>query len=272
MEFCEEQGEVLAFFCGQTGHLSALRANLVTVSKPCYSSCVKGFFLPVKWSCALLLLLAFPLVGAPAQIAPELHEPGVLYFDGNLPDKVAATLHTATTVYLRRDFQTALAALYAGQKVELIGMSPEGYLLKTNYRNNTITGWIRPEDLPSGIDPALFAQARKNQAHRDAVAVAITNKSVIVGMTPDEVKEAVGRPEQVASRVDPNGAALTWIYTTYREEPQYQYTLDAFGRPVLQTYYVKIPIGQMIIAFVNGVVISVEQHKTDPNSPGVVTN
>ena len=231
---------------------------------------MKGLFLPVKWSCALLL--AFSMVGAPAQIALELQEQGVLYFDGNLPNKVTAALHTATTVYLRRDFQTALAALYPGQKVELIGMSPEGYLLKTNYRNNTMTGWIRPEDLPSGIDPAIFAEAKKNQAHHDAVAVAITNKSVIQGMTPDEVKQSVGRPEQVASRVDPSGTALTWIYTTYREEPQYEYSLNAFGRPVLQTYYVKIPIGQLIVAFANGAVISVEQHKTDPNSPGVVTD
>jgi len=237
--------------------------------KPCYDSIVKGFILPV-WSCALLL--AFSMAMAPAQIAPELREDGVLYFDGNLPDKVTATLHTGTTVYLRRDFQMALAALYSGQKVELIGMSPEGYLLKTNYRNNTITGWIRPEDLPSGIDPAIFTQARKNQAHHDAVAVAITNKSVIQGMTPDEVKQSVGRPEQVASRVDPNGTALTWIYTTYREDPQYEYTLDIYGRPILQTYYVKVPIGQLIVAFANGAVISVVEHKTDPNSPGVVTN
>jgi hypothetical protein len=224
----------------------------------------------MTWSCALLLVLS--MVGAPAQIAPELREEGVLYFDGNLPDKVTATLHTGTTVYLRRDFQMALAALYAGQKIELIGMSPEGYLLKATYRNNTITGWIRPEDLPSGIDPAIFAEAKKNQAHRDAVAVAIANKSVVQGMTPDEVKQSVGRPEQVASRIDPNGSALTWIYTTYREEPQYSYALDVFGRPVLQTYYVKIPIGQLIVDFANGAVISVEEHKTDPNSPGVVTN
>jgi hypothetical protein len=240
------------------------------VSKPCYAFVVKGLFLPVKWSCALLL--AFSLAGAPAQIVPELREEGVLYFDGNLPDKVTATLHAATTVYLRRDFQMALAGLYSGQKVELIGMSPEGYLLKTNYRNNTITGWIRPEDLPSGIDPAIFAEAKKNQAHRDAVAVAITNKSVIQGMTPDEVKQAVGRPEQVASRIDPSGSALTWIYTTYRKEPQYEYAFDAFGRPVQRTYYVKIPIGQLIVAFANGAVISVEQHMTDPSSPGAVTN
>jgi hypothetical protein len=232
---------------------------------------VKGTFPPGKWNCALLLL-AFSAVSALADIDPALREDGVLYFDGNLPDKVTATLHTGTTVYLRRDFQTALAALYAGQKVELIGMSPEGYLLKTNYRNNSITGWIRPEDLPSGIDPALFAEAKKNQAHRDAVGVAIANKSVIQGMTPDEVKQSVGRPEQISSKVDPNGSALTWVYTTYEEQPQYQYSLDAFGRPVLNTYYVKIPVGQMIINFANGVVFSVEQHKTDPSSPGVVTN
>lgn len=240
-------------------------------SKSCYGSGVKGIFPPVKRSCTLLLLALF-MAGASAQIAPELREDGVLYFDGNLPDKITATLHTTTTVYLHRDFQMALAALYAGQKVELIGMSPEGYLLKTNYRNNTTTGWIRPADLPSGIDPALFAEAKKNQAHRDVVAVAIANKSVIQGMTPDEVKESLGRPERVSSRIDPSGSALTWVYTTYVEQPQYQYSLDAFGRPVLQTYYVKIPVGQMIVDFTNGAVVSVEQHKTDPNSPGVVTN
>jgi hypothetical protein len=224
----------------------------------------------MKWSCALLL--AFSMGSVSAQMDPALREDGVLYFDGNLPDKVIATLHTATTVYLHRDFQMALAALYPGQKIELIGMSPDGYLLKTNYRNNTVSGWIRPDDLPSGIDPALFAEAKRNQAHRDAVDVAIANKDVIQGMTPDEVKQSVGRPEQIASRVDPSGSALTWIYTTYREEPQYQYSLDPYGRPILQTYYVKIPIGQLIVAFANGTVISVEEHRTDPNSPGVVTN
>jgi hypothetical protein len=231
---------------------------------------VRGPFLPLAWSCALLLALS--TLDARAQLDPALREEGVLYFDGNLPNKVMATIHTGTTVYLRRDFQTALAALYTGQKVELIGMSPDGYLLKTTYRNNTVTGWIRPEDLPSGIDPTIFAEARKNQAHRDAVSVAITNKNVIRGMTPDEVKQAVGLPTQVASRIDANGSALTWVYTTYREDPQYQYAFDAFGRPLLQTYYVKIPIGQLIVAFVDGEVTSVEQQKTDPNSPGVVTN
>ena len=220
--------------------------------------------------CALLLLLS--VLGARADLDPALREQGVLYFEGNLPDKLVATIHTTTTLYLHRDYQMPLAALYDGQKVEIIGMAPEGYLLTTTLRNNTTTGWIKPSDLPSGIDPAIFVTAQKNQARHDAVAVAIANKNVIQGMTPDEVKRSVGAPNGVASKSDPHGDALTWIYTTYREDPQYEYGLDSFGHPVLQTYYVKVPVGQMVIQFVSGTVYSVEQHKTDPNNPGVVTN
>jgi hypothetical protein len=212
------------------------------------------------------------MVGAPAQIDPDLREQGVLYFEGNLPDKVTVTVHTDLTVYLHRDFQMALAAFGQGQELELIGMSPEGFLVKGNYRNNTVTGWIKPEDLPSGVDPSLFAEAKKNQEHHDAVAVAIANKSVIQGMTPDEVKESLGRPDQTSVHTDATGSVQTWVFTTYREVPQYSYALDAFGRAVLQTYYVKIPVGQMIVNFSNGAVTSFEEHKTDPNSPGVVTN
>jgi hypothetical protein len=220
--------------------------------------------------CALALALSTSW--AAAQIAPELREQGVLYFDGNLPNPIDATVNTVTTLYLHRDFQMALATVYPGQKVELIGMSQEGYLITTNYRNNTVTGWIAPTDLPSGIDPALFALAKKNQEHHDAVAVAVANKDVIQGMTPDEVTQSVGRPEQVSSLIDAHGSALSWVYTTYRQEPQYTYALNSFGRAVPQTYYVKVPIGQMIIDFSSGVVVSVERHDIDPNSPGVVTN
>lgn len=229
---------------------------------------MKGF--SILSSCVLALALS--LAPAQAQIAPELREQGVLYFEGNLPDKITATLQSSATVYLHRDFQTALAALYAGQNIELIGMSPDGFLLKANYRNNTLMGWIRPADLPPGIDPALFATAKKNQAHHDAVAAAITAKTVIQGMSPDEVKQAVGRPEGSSSHTDANGSVQSWTYTTYREDPQYTYAMNAYGQPFLQTTYIKVPIGQMQVDFVNGAVTAISQRKTDPNSPGIVTN
>ena len=231
---------------------------------------MKNLVLRWGWSFVWLLTLATsPIHG---QTAMELREEGVLYLEGNVEDKVTTTVKTTVAVYTHRDFRTALAAFYPGQKVELVGISPDGYLLKGSYRNNTVTGWIRPDELPPGIDPEIIAQAKKNQARHDAVAVAISNKSVIGGMTFDEVKAALGKPEQISSHEDANGMTTTWTYVTYRQDPQYNYALDPYGRVVLQTYYVKVPIGQKIIDFANGGVVGVTEHKTDPSSPGVVVN
>ena len=114
--------------------------------------------------------------------------------------------------------------------------------------------------------------AKDSQAHRDAVAVAITNKSVIPGMTPDEVKQALGKPEQESSGKDASGATLTWSYTTYRQDPQYTYYLDASGHAQLQIYYVKVAVGRLMIDFANGAVTRVTPHKVDLANPAIVTN
>jgi hypothetical protein len=231
---------------------------------------VKRTFRLAHLLCALALAGSF--LNLRADIAPELREEGILYFDQNLPGRIFATVHSNTTIYIRRNFQTALGAAYPGQKIELLGMAPDGYLVKTQYRNNTITGWLQPQDLPSGINPSIFDEAKKNQQRRDTVAVAIANKNVIQGMSPEEVKQAVGKPDQVTTRTDPNGESTVWTYTTYREDPQYEYSLNAFGQPVLQTYYVKVPIGQLVVAFGPNGVASITQRKSDPNGAGIVTN
>jgi hypothetical protein len=218
------------------------------------------------------MLLALAPAWTKADTDPDLREDGVLYFEDNLPSKIIATVHAPTTIYLRRDFQSALAGLDPGAKIELVGMSPEGFLVKGTYRNNTVAGWIRPGDLPPGIDPGLFEQARKNQARNDAVAAAIANKSVIRGMTPDEVRQSLGRPEQISSHTDDTGVQVTWIFTTYADQLQTSYVPGIYGRPTLETYPVKVPVGQLIVNFANDGVVSVEEHKTDPDSPGVEAN
>jgi len=222
--------------------------------------------------CVGALLLAVSPLAARADGDLDLREDGVLYFEDNLPAPITVTVKTPTTLFLHRDFQSPLAGLDRGAQVELIGMSPDGYLVKGTYRNNTVTGWIHPADLPPGVDPALLAQAKKNQARHDVVADAIAHKAVIRGMTPDEVRQSVGRPEQTASHTDDRGMLLTWIFTTYDIEYQSSWVPNAYGRASLQTYPVKVPVGQLIVNFANGAVVSVDEHKTDPNSPGVVNN
>jgi hypothetical protein len=218
-----------------------------------------------------LCALFFVLNVARADIDPALREEGVLYFEDNLPNKIIATVKAPTTIYLRRDFQTPLAQIGPGAAIELIGMSPAGYLVKGDYRNS-VTGWILPYDLPPGVDPALLAEARKNQARHDVVAAAIAQKKVIQGMTPDEVHQSVGRPDQESSQTDATGTTKTWVFTTYTTVLQTSYVPGLYGRPALQTYPVKVPIGQLIVMFTNGVVVSIQEHKTDPDSPGINTD
>jgi hypothetical protein len=218
--------------------------------------------------CALMLVLS----AARADIDPALREDGVLYFEDNLPNRIVATVKTPITIYMHRDFLSALAAMEPGAKIELVGMSAEGYLVKGDYRNNTVTGWILPSDLPPGIDPALLTLARKNQARHNDVAVAIAHKKVIRGMTPGEVRASVGRPEQTSSQTDDNGSTLTWVFTTYADVLQTSYGPGLYGRPTLQTYPVRTPIGQLIVTFSNGAVVSIKEHKTDPDSPGINTD
>jgi hypothetical protein len=176
-----------------------------------------------------------------------------------------------TTLYLRRDFATPLALIVPGQRIEIVGMSPEGFLVKGDYRNNSVTGWIMPAQLPSGVDPKLIEQAKKNQARHDEVAKAIKDKKVIRGMTPDEVRQSLGEPEQTSSHIDDSGSGLTWVYTTYTIVWRTSAVPDSYGRTVFQTFPTKVPIGQMIVTFANGAVSAIEEHKTDPDSPGVDT-
>jgi hypothetical protein len=212
------------------------------------------------------IILLCGMSGLWAQTDPALREEGVLYLEGNVPDKAMAKIKAPTTLYLHRDFQMVLAVLNPGQEVEIVGSGAEGYLVKGTARNNAVMGWIHQADLPAGFDRGVFTKAKRAEEWRAAVAVAIANKNVIRGMTSDEVEKAVGHPTQTASRTDAHGSELTWIFTTYREEPQYTYSFDAFGRPILQTYYVKIPVGQMVVNFAGGVVDTIEQHETNPQT------
>jgi hypothetical protein len=216
-------------------------------------------------ACALLLAVS----GARADLDPALREDGVLYFEDDLPDRIIAPVKTSTTVYLHRDFGMALAQIFPGQKIEIVGMSAEGFLVKGDYRNNTVTGWIRPDELPPGVDPKLIAEAKKNQARHDKVMAAIQAKKVIRGMTPDEVHQSLGDPQQTSSHVDDKGQALTWVFTTYSIVYQTVATPGYYGRTFFQTIPTKVPVGQLIVTFTNNAVSAIEEHRTDSNSPGV---
>jgi hypothetical protein len=159
-----------------------------------------------------------------------------------------------------------LASLFTGQKIEIVGVAPEGYLITCTYRNNSVSGWIMTGGLPPDVSLALLTQAKKTQERRNQMAGLIASKQVIRGMTVDEVHQSLGSPDQTSTHTDASGSTQTWVYTTYRDIMQTSYVPGPFGRPVLETLPTRTPVGQTIITFASGVVSAIEQHETNPAS------
>jgi hypothetical protein len=220
---------------------------------------------------ACAMLLALSAVRADTDLS--LREEGVLYFEDTTPNRIIAPVKKPTTLYLRRDFQDALALLVPGQSLELIGMAPEGYMVKGTYRNNAVTGWITAADLPPGVDPKVITDAKAAQARANQMAPAIREHRIVRGMTPDEVRQSLGDPEQTSTRSDDTGSTQSWTYTQYTSVWKTSYQPGYYGgQGIATTYLAKVPVGTTTISFVNGLVSAIEVHKTNPNSPSVQNN
>lgn len=211
---------------------------------------------------ATTLLLAWIALAVPLLAAPqELRDPDVLYFDQNLPEKIVFTLEKNANVYLDKDFQTLAAALPPGTKVQISGLTNDGnYLVTTKYRGTRIEGWAMASELPA-VDPKLIDAAKKSQEWHDSVQKAIKEKRVVQGMTLDEVKQSMGKPDRTSFRQDAQVRFDTWSYITYELVPQNTYVTDSLGRVTLQTIYVKKPVGELTIEFNGGVVTGLEEHR-----------
>jgi hypothetical protein len=81
------------------------------------------------------------------------------------------------------------------------------------------------------------------------------------GMTFEDVRKALGKPDKTSFRKDQSGRIDSWNFITYDRVPQYDYRRDITGRLVRYVYYVKVPIGDLLVEFQDGRVSAVEDHQ-----------
>ena len=193
-----------------------------------------------------------------AQAARELRDSTVLYLDENLPQAPVVALKQATEVFLGKDLQGLAAALPAGTKISVLGYHPEVWLVRVQRAGGTIEGWVASDRVV--VDAKLLEQAAANKAQREQFDAAIKEKRVLEGMTFDDVRQALGKPDKISFRKDQNGRIDSWNFITYDRVPQYDYRRDALGRLVRYVYYVKVPIGDLLVEFQDERVTAIEQH------------
>jgi hypothetical protein len=219
------------------------------------------------------------LTAAMASASPIVREPGVIYLsDFDIPPLKLA-LREPATCYFEWTGQRYAGTLRFPQTVRLDAVAPDGRLrVRGNAQQGGVAAWVAPDllqPLPDGFTDSL----RKANDRRRAVEEVIARGEAAIGMTPDEVERSLGKPQKRSSKVGREGSEQVFEYIKYDLVPQTVWsptTTQTVARAVdgprrrLQTVtvrngvgaatvFVKVPVGTVKVAFVNGVAESIEQ-------------
>lgn len=222
-------------------------------------------------TCFLILSVA---LAAPGQLSKRktsllAPEPGTLDVEDMLEKPVMMKVLQETPVYTRSTMEQAIGSMAPGTMVKLVGLSDTGFRVRGRARHGDVAGWVKQSDLLSP-DPNLVPNIRKLHERQTQVAALIEAKQIALGMTSEEVRESLGKPNRKSSKLDAGGKAETLEYVVYDKIPQYTTGVDGFGRPVQLVTYIKVETGSMSVKLKDNVVESIEETKGNPLGSGGV--
>ena len=210
------------------------------------------------------LLAALPPRGM--GIAPE---PGTISLEQVLPKPVYLVVKAEAVIYYHATFDSALGSMAAGTKVTLAGMSDTGYRVRGHARHGDVAGWMKLGDLQSQ-DPQLHDKLKAYYERQKQIGELIDKHQVALGMSLDEVQQALGKPTRKSSKVTLAGREDKMEYAVFEKVPQVVTGRDQFGQMVQNTVYVKVEVGTLSISFKGGIVDAIEETKGSPLAGGAV--
>jgi hypothetical protein len=170
--------------------------------------------------------------------------------------KIELTVLETAGLYADRKQAGFLGNAIKGDKVLLVAYHPEAMLVKET--SGKTAGWILAKAL-SPVEQALIDELKAGKQEKKQFAEAIKEKEVLPGMTFDDVKKALGKPDKVSFRKDENGQFDKWSYLTYESITYYRQIRDDQNRLINVPYRKKIPVGSFDVEFKNGRVSAIEQ-------------
>ncbi len=183
---------------------------------------------------------------------------GTVPITGLFSEPVLLTSRVDLTVFSGRDLRGPLGTLAVGAACELMAWSREVFYVQgVSTRGTKVTGWADPASL-SEIPPTLLDDARDAARHRKTVEAAIARKDVILGMTSDDVRAAMGKPDSVARLRTEEADSEKWSYIVYDRVPQRETYRDFYGFLRERVTYIRVPVSRRDVHFENGLVVAVE--------------
>lgn len=185
-------------------------------------------------------------------------EPGTLYLEDYGIPALTVAVRPGADAYFDLEMRRYLGTLRVPQEVSLLAVADDAFRIRGMAQQGQIAGWVPPSALAE-LPEDWLAKVRAHAERQRRVARLIENRQVALGMTPDEVRRSLGRPEKESFRADSGGRVDLWEYITYKHIPQTRTLFDRFNRPYQDVIYVKVPEGRMAVEFENGLVSVVEK-------------
>ena len=203
------------------------------------------------------------VIVAPMHAAPPGYklakEKGVIYLQDILEEDEKITLKVTkpTQVFGTKDATNLLGTLTAGQQAQLDGFTPFAVRVRGKTSSGIVVGWSNPRDFESP-GPDFFDTLRKIAERREQVLKLIAAKQAAIGMTSDEVAEALGKPTKREFRQNADGRTDVWEYIEYEIIPRYNLVRDPYsGAPIRQfSHNEKIEKNKTTVEFKDDVVVS----------------
>lgn len=204
---------------------------------------------------ALGISLATPAAGAQA---PVVRDPGVIYLaDFDLKPVRLRVLAPAPTSFETTGERYA-GTLREGQEVELQAVGESLLRVRGRAQQGQILAWVSPDylaPLPEGFLESLRASDERRRDVEDLIA----RNEVVVGMVPEEVERAIGRPNKRSKKTNAEKTEQVWEYIRYRSIPQQTTFIGRDGFPSIATTWVKTPVGSLTITFSDGTVTAINE-------------
>lgn len=219
------------------------------------------------WSFPVLSSLVCALV-LPVGAAPSLldSDPEVVYVREFTDDKIELLVAKEGPVYSSKKGKfggTWLGQLQKDTKVELVGFNESAYQIRGTSNRGGVSGWVSPKILASK-DKDFIENFKKVYDRQIQVRALIANKEVAIGMTMDEVNEALGRPTKTKVRQSAKGQSGHWEYVEYEEVPHYDTVIDPITKRAYRqlSHVTQEEKSKLVVEFENDVVTAIEESES----------
>lgn len=145
--------------------------------------------------------------------------------------------------------------------VELIGFTDNAYKIKGKRTNGEgVSGWVSPLAL-TAKDKEFAKKFKAVYDRQIIVRELIEKKEIALGMTEDEVTQALGEPTKTKVRRTKEGVTTAWEFVEYEVENHYTNYRDPITGGVYRrlSHTTKEEVSNTKVEFENGVVAVVEE-------------